>query len=56
MFLDDRWFVFDARHNIPRSGRVLIGRGRDAGDVPFLSSFGEHRLVRFVVSTELITT
>ena len=56
VFLDDRWFVFDARHNIPRSGRVLIGRGRDAGDVPFLRSFGEHRLVRFVVSTELITT
>jgi transglutaminase-like putative cysteine protease len=56
VFLDDRWFVFDARHNTPRSGRVLIGRGRDAGDVPFLRTFGQHRLVRFVVSTELIAT
>jgi transglutaminase-like putative cysteine protease len=36
--------VFDARHNMPRCGRVLIGRGRDAADVPFLRSFGEHHL------------
>ncbi len=43
-FLDDRWWVFDARHNMPRCGRVLIGRGRDAADVPFLRSFGEHHL------------
>ena len=53
-FLGDRWFVFDARHNIPRSGRVLIGRGRDAADVPFLRSFGAHRLARFEVITEQI--
>jgi transglutaminase-like putative cysteine protease len=51
-YLGDRWFVFDARHNIPRCGRVLIARGRDAGDVPFLRSFGEHRLVGFEVITE----
>ena len=51
-FLDDRWYVFDARHNIPRFGRVLIARGRDAGDVPFLRSFGDHRLVEFRVVTE----
>ena len=53
-FLGDRWYVFDARHNIPRCGRVLIARGRDAADVPFLRSFGEHRLVNFEVTTELI--
>jgi hypothetical protein len=54
VFLGDRWYVFDARHNIPRCGRVLIGRGRDAADVPFLRSFGEHRLLRFEVITERI--
>ncbi|MGB5133811.1 MAG: transglutaminase family protein [Prochlorococcaceae cyanobacterium] len=54
-FLGDRWYVFDARHNIPRRGRVLIARGRDAGDVPFLLSFGEHQLLRFEVITEEIT-
>ena len=53
VFLADRWYVFDARHNIPRCGRVLIGRGRDAADVPFLRSFGEHRLLRLDVITEL---
>ena len=29
-YLDGRWYTFDARHNVPRIGRVLIARGRDA--------------------------
>jgi transglutaminase-like putative cysteine protease len=52
VFLQDRWYVFDARHNVPRCGRVLIGRGRDAADVPFLRSFGAHELTGFQVITE----
>jgi transglutaminase-like putative cysteine protease len=52
VFLADRWYTFDARHNIPRCGRVLIARGRDAADVPFLRSFGEHQLVSMKVITE----
>jgi transglutaminase-like putative cysteine protease len=51
-WLEDRWYVFDARHNVPRVGRVLIGRGRDAADVPFLRTFGPHRLDGFAVITE----
>ena len=51
-FLEDRWYVFDARHNTPRIGRVLIARGRDAADVPFLRSFGDHQLTGFRVITE----
>jgi transglutaminase-like putative cysteine protease len=54
VFLADRWYVFDARHNFPRSGRVLIARGRDAADVPFLRSFGEHQLLALQVITEPI--
>jgi transglutaminase-like putative cysteine protease len=54
VFLESRWHVFDARHNIPRCGRVLIARGRDAADVPFLRSFGEHELVGFAVTTESV--
>ena len=54
VFLADRWYVFDARHNIPRCGRVLIARGRDAADVPFLRSFGAHQLEGFTVITEAI--
>ena len=56
VFLEDRWYVFDARHNIPRCGRVLIARGRDAADVPFLRSFGAHELTGFEVITEAIAT
>lgn len=53
-FLGDRWYLFDARHNFPRCGRVLIARGRDAGDVPFLRTFGPHQLVTLeVMSQEL---
>ena len=54
VFLESRWHVFDARHNIPRCGRVLIARGRDAADVPFLRSFGAHELVSFAVTTESV--
>jgi hypothetical protein len=44
------------RHNRPRIGRVLIARGRDAADVPFLRSFGDHQLTGFRVITEELTT
>ncbi len=54
-FLCDRWHVFDARHNIPRCGRVLIARGRDAADVPFLRSFGAHQLTGLEVITHEIS-
>lgn len=53
-YLGDRWYVFDARHNRPRIGRIVIGRGRDATDVAMLNSFGQHGLRRFEVTTEEI--
>jgi len=51
-FLGGRWFTFDARHNQPRIGRILIARGRDAADVPMITTFGSHALTRFKVFTE----
>ncbi|MEN5083268.1 transglutaminase family protein [Bosea sp. TWI1241] len=51
-WLDGRWYTFDARHNQPRIGRILIARGRDATDIPMLNSFGPHVLQRFEVITE----
>jgi transglutaminase-like putative cysteine protease len=51
VFLDGKWYTFDARHNVPRIGRVVIARGRDATDVPLLHSFGAHRLSLFKVWT-----
>ena len=50
-FIDGKWFTFDARHNIPRTGRIVIARGRDATDVPLLHSFGPHALKLFKVWT-----
>jgi transglutaminase-like putative cysteine protease len=52
VFLDGRWFTFDARHNHPRIGRIVIARGRDAADVAISTAFGPARLARFKVITE----
>ncbi len=39
-YLEDRWWTFDPRNNVPRTGRVVIGRGRDALDVAMVTSYG----------------
>jgi transglutaminase-like putative cysteine protease len=52
VFLDGRWFTFDARHNVPRIGRIVIARGRDAADVAISTHFGNAKLTRFNVLTE----
>jgi transglutaminase-like putative cysteine protease len=39
-YLGDRWWTFDPRNNVPRTGRVLIGRGRDALDVAMVTTYG----------------
>jgi transglutaminase-like putative cysteine protease len=51
-YLGGRWYTFDARHNEPRIGRVVVARGRDATDVPLVHSFGQHTLVSFQVWTD----
>ena len=42
VYLGGRWYTFDARHNTPRIGRILIARGRDATDVAITTSYGLH--------------
>jgi transglutaminase-like putative cysteine protease len=49
VFLDGGWYTFDARHNVPRIGRIVVARGRDATDVPLFNSFGPHTLKTFKV-------
>ena len=41
-----------ARNNIPRIGRVLIARGRDAADVAIATTFGPNTLESFKVWTD----
>jgi transglutaminase-like putative cysteine protease len=51
-YIGGRWHLFDARNNIPRIGRVLIARGRDAADVAIVTSFGPNQLEKFTVWTD----
>jgi transglutaminase-like putative cysteine protease len=52
VFLDNRWWAFDARNNRPRLGRILMATGRDAADVAITTSFGQADLCYFSVVTE----
>lgn len=51
-YLSGRWHIFDARNNVPRIGRVLMARGRDAADVALSTTFGPNILAGFKVWTD----
>jgi transglutaminase-like putative cysteine protease len=53
-YLGGRWHAFDPRNNVPRVGRILIARGRDAADVAISTAFGTHRIESFRVITEQV--
>jgi transglutaminase-like putative cysteine protease len=52
VYLGGRWYTFDPRNNVPRIGRVLIARGRDAADVAITTTFGPNTLENFTVVAE----
>ena len=52
VYLSGTWHTFDARHNKPRIGRVLMAVGRDATDVALTTSFGPSKLEAFKVVTD----
>jgi transglutaminase-like putative cysteine protease len=52
VYLEDRWWTFDGRHNMQRIGRVLMAVGRDAADVAITTSFGTAKLTQFVVVSD----
>lgn len=54
VYLSDRWWPLDARHNRPRIGRILMAVGRDAADAALTTSFGAAPLTKFVVWTDEI--
>lgn len=51
VYLGGRWLTFDPRNNVPRIGRIVVARGRDAADIPLINSFGPHVLKSFKVWT-----
>jgi len=54
VYLGGRWYTFDARHNHPRIGRIVMARGRDATDVALSTAFGPNTLAKFEVVTDEI--
>ena len=54
VYLGGRWYTFDARHNTPRIGRIVMARGRDATDCAISTSFGTARLITFAVHTDAV--
>ena len=55
VYIGNRWMTFDPRNNVPRIGRIVVARGRDAADVPLINSFGAHVLKSFRVWTYDVT-
>ena len=53
-WIGGRWHLFDPRNNVPRIGRILMARGRDACDVAITTTFGSNTLEDFKVWTEEI--
>jgi transglutaminase-like putative cysteine protease len=51
VFLGGRWITVDPRNLVPRLGRILIARGRDAADVAITTTFGPNVLRDFQVWT-----
>ena len=55
VYLGGAWRTFDARHNRPRIGRILMAVGRDATDVAISTNFGPAQLESFQVFTDELT-
>ncbi|HEY2799483.1 MAG TPA: transglutaminase family protein [Chthoniobacterales bacterium] len=55
VYLGDRWHTFDARHNVPRIGRIVMATGRDAADVALTTNFGSATLKKFFVISDEVT-
>ena len=51
VYIGGNWYTYDARHNQPRIGRILMARGRDATDAALTTVFGAATLRKFEVTT-----
>jgi transglutaminase-like putative cysteine protease len=54
-YVGGAWRTFDARHNVPRIGRVVVARGRDAVDAALATSYGISQLTRMEVWADEVT-
>jgi len=51
-YLDGRWYTFDPTQDKPMGGRVVLGYGRDAADVAFLTTYGQVNTSDMTISVE----
>jgi transglutaminase-like putative cysteine protease len=51
VYLGGSWWAVDPRNHIPRIGRILMARGRDAADTALTTTFGTNQLQSFKVWT-----
>ncbi len=51
VYLGGHWQTFDARHAVPRIGRIKICAGYDAGNCAFATIYGQAILTNFLVWT-----
>lgn len=56
VYIDGQWYSYDARHNRPRIGRILMARGRDATDTALTTAFGPALLTSFQVHTDEVAS
>ncbi len=54
VYLGGQWWTFDPRNNRRRIGNIVIGRGRDAADVPMVTTYGAARFDAMTVWADLI--
>ncbi len=54
VYLGGQWHSFDPRNNARRIGRIILARGRDAGDVAISTAFGPDCLQLFKVWTDQV--
>jgi transglutaminase-like putative cysteine protease len=52
VFINDRWYTFDATQNQAKGGRVCVAYGRDAADVAFITQWGNATLDEMQVGVE----
>jgi len=55
VYLSSGWYTFDARHNHPRQGRILMAYGRDAAETALTTSYGPTLLQQFTVVSNLVS-
>jgi len=52
VYIGGDWYTYDARNLVPRMGRILMARGRDATDTALTTAFGPAILTGFTVHAD----